>query len=500
MNKKFALLLVLLAALVMGSVSSAAAAEIKASGQWQVDAQWVNNLDFQKKGAISQDKDFNIGQRMRTAFVFIANENLRGILETQIGTGNWGNGMFAIGSGRGTTNNVAAAGGTATSAGNGGNGNLMLRKGYIDFKWPNTQVNFLVGFQTLSLPSAVGGGSPVLDDQFAAAAVVVPVTDGVSLVGGYGRLFDANSAATATASTLSGSGTTTDAAFLIANLDFKGVSVRPWAAYATSGAKTASLAAGATALDGFRGSNSSMSEGLRAYWGGAAFTMTAFDPFKVMADFNYGKATWRNGTGTSTRAEGGRAGWLADIAIDYTGLSMMTPSLFAAYSSGESGNSTNGGKSDRMPVVGSPQNYALGSFFLGGGDTLSGTIGTPETNMGYWAVGLSLKDIKLIDKLSHTFHVMYVKGTNDVDFLKENGVVGIPNGVQYGKFLTTKDSLWEVDFNTKYQIYDGLALGVELGYINADFDKATWGAANAQLNTYGSASAYKAAMLLNYSF
>ncbi|MDQ7834205.1 MAG: outer membrane homotrimeric porin [Humidesulfovibrio sp.] len=490
MNKKFALLMVLVAALVMGTISSAAAAEIKANGAWQIEADFNVNNDFQKKGGVSEDKTFNIAQRVRQSFQFIANENLKGVLEVQLGTANWGTGALGIGAGR-------SASLTATGSASAGNGNFMLRKGYVDFKWPGTKVNFLVGFQSLSLPSAVGGGSPVLDDHFAAAAAVVPVTDGLSLVGGFGRLYDANSATSTTAGNLSGSHNNGDVAFLIANVDmFKGFSIKPWVAYASLGKDVAGAGTGATALAGFAGANSSANEGVRAYWGGAAFTMTAFDPFKVMADFNYGKATWNNQSSLNN-AKGGRQGFLADIAVDYTGLSMMTPSVFFAYSSGESGNSTDGGKSDRMPVVGTPQNYALGSFWLQGGDSLNMSYNAPSTTMGYWALGLSLKDIKLIDKLSHTVHLIYFKGTNDPDFLKDTTA---GNGVTYSNFLTNKDSLWEVDVNTKYQIYDELSLGLELGYINPSFDKDTWGAVNADYRNYGSTSAYKASLLVNYSF
>ncbi|MDP3425817.1 MAG: outer membrane homotrimeric porin, partial [Humidesulfovibrio sp.] len=394
---------------------------------------------------------------------------------------NWGNGALGIGAGRSGSNSASS------NANNAGSGNFMLRKGYVDFKWPGTKVNFLVGFQSLSLPSAVGGGSPVLDDHFAAAAAVVPVTDGLSLVGGFGRLYDSNGSSSTTGSTLSGSHNNGDVAFLIANIDmFKGFSIKPWAAYATLGSKVAGAGAGATATSGFMASNASASEGVRAYWGGAAFTMTAFDPFKVMADFNYGKATWNNQSATN-KAEGGRSGFLFDIAVDYTGLSMMTPSVFFAYSSGESGNSTTGGKSDRMPVVGTPQNYALGSFWLQGGDTLHASYASSDTTMGYWALGLSLKDIKFIDKLTHTAHLIYFKGTNDVDYLRENTT---NTNAVYGQFLTTKDSLWEVDFNTKYQVYPELSLGLELGYINPSFDKDTWGAADtaaaADYRNYGS--------------
>ena len=500
MNKKFALLLVLMAALVMGSVTSASAADIKAAGDWQIEADMNSNFDFLGKGAASsEDKTMNITQRVRQSFQFIANENLKGVLEMQLGAANWGTGALGIGAGRAA--GTSAALGSATA----GNGNFMLRKGYVDFKWPGTKVNFLVGFQSLSLPSAVGGGSPVLDDHFAAAAAVVPVTDGLSLVGGFGRLYDSNGSAFTTTGTLSGSHNNGDVAFLIANIDmFKGFSVKPWAAYATLGKNIGGSGAGATntALPngGFFASNASGNEGLRAYWGGAAFTMTAFDPFKVMADFNYGKATWNNQSGTN-KAEGGRSGFLFDLAVDYTGLSMMTPSVFFAYSSGESGNSTTGGKSDRMPVVGAPQTYALGSFWLQGGDAINGNINSPADTMGYWALGMSLKDIKFIDKLSHTAHLIYFKGTNDVDYLRENTT---GTNAVYGKFLTTKDSLWEVDFNTKYQIYPELTLGLELGYINTNFDKDVWGnsdtAAKADYLNYGSKDAYKASLLVNYSF
>ena len=168
--KKLSILAVL-AIFVLGMAASASAAEIKATGKWQIEATWRGDNDFVKnaKGTNTEEAPFNIEQRMRTAFEFIANENLKGVLDTQIGTANWGTGAMGLGAGRSVVTTSAAAG--ADSA---GHGNIMLRRGYVDFKWPNTKVNFLVGYQTLSLPSAFGGGSPVLDDQLAAAVAVVP--------------------------------------------------------------------------------------------------------------------------------------------------------------------------------------------------------------------------------------------------------------------------------------------------------------------------------------
>ena len=468
--KKLALTLVLMAALVVGA-TTANAATIKATGQWQVDAAWTNDQDF---NAGTKNDDFAVLQRMRTAFQFIANENLKGVLETQIGTNNWGNGLYSVGAGR----SPSTAAGGALSA---GSGNLILRKGYLDFKWPGTKVNFLVGYQSLALPSAFGGGSAILDDHVAGAAAIVPVMDNLSLVGGYVRPIDKNIYGSTASNT--GNGTFADASFLYANVDFTGVSVKPFFTYAYAGKQTS------TDLKGMMTPNIASTEGARGYWGGAAITVTALDPFKIMADVNYGKATYNQ---ISEKA--GRSGWLADLAVDYTGLSMMTPEVFFAYTSGENGN---GNKSERMPTL-SAENFAYGTFWMQGGDSLKNSYSDPSTNMGFWAAGLSLKDIKLIDKLSHTFSVIYFKGTNNKDIIT---ATGITNGsIAYGRTLSNKDSLWEVDLNSKYQIYEELSLGLELGYINADFDKDVWANALGAKSGDLSKDAYKATFMLNYSF
>ncbi|MDO9630457.1 MAG: outer membrane homotrimeric porin, partial [Humidesulfovibrio sp.] len=453
---------------------------------------------FLKKGATtSEDKQFNIEQRVRTAFQFIANENLKGVLDLQIGTANWGNGAFGIGAGRAAV--ATAAGGAAA-----GNGNVMLRKGYVDFKWPGTKVNFLVGFQTVSLPAAFGGGSAILDDQVAAAVVSAPLTDNVKLLAGYARPYDSNGSYNNTTGTLSGDGTSADVVFAAVPVSLKGFSITPFAAYANVGEKSVGTGTGASAAAGFAGPNSTAGHGLRGYWGGVAATVTALDNFKIMADFNYGKATWNESAGSSN---GGRSGWLADVAVDYTGLKMMTPSAFFVYSSGEKGNSTDGGESgsNRMPHLGKAQSWAVGSFFFGNRSFINGfpqNAGYVQNVMGFWTAGVSLKDIKLVDKLTHTAHLLYVKGTNDKRFINENGLAA--NRAVYGGFLTEKDSLWEVDFNTKYMLYDELAINLDLGYINADFDKDVWGSSTASnaadIRQYGSNNAYRAGLNVTYAF
>ncbi|MGE4264532.1 MAG: outer membrane homotrimeric porin [Desulfovibrio sp.] len=465
MKKRLALSLALLAGLVMGA-TSANAADIKAAGQWKIDAGLAGHNYFGGNTNLNRDqKTFSIDQRIRTAFQFIANENLKGVMEIQFGPAAWGNDGLAV------TQN----GGGATN----GNGNIKVRKAYVDFNWPGTKNRFLVGHQSLSLPSTFGGGSAILDHHFSAAAAIVPVTDNISLVGGYARLLDDDG--NGYVATTNGNGSSIDAAFLYSDLKFTGFNIQPFAAFAYGGAN----AINGSNLVGMLAPNGSGADGIRSYWAGAAFTMTALDPFKVTADLNYGKATNNNGN----TVDGGRSGWLADIAVDYTGLSMMTPSLFFAYSSGEDDDA---GKSERMPVV-AAENWAIGSFFMQGGDTISANYNDPSSVLGFWAAGLSLKDIKLIDKLSHTFNVIYFKGTND------EANVGRANFGTYGQVLTEKDSLWEVDLNSKYQIYEELSLGLELGYIFNNYDKDVW-AASANDRDNLDKNAYKAVLQVNYSF
>lgn len=480
----------LAAILVLLAATCASAADIKARGYWWMEAVNRGGWDFLKS---AEDSKFTIDEKLRTAFYFTANENLRGVLDTQIGNQSWGSGMFQIGAGR----NTAAAG--ASSASLAGAGNIMLRKAYIEYLLPSTKTNVSVGFQTVTLPAAFGGGSPIFDDQVGAAVFSGAINDNISLTAGYARpLQGANT---------SGSGSGFDVVFASLPITQPGVTITPYLAYAYGGATSGAMSnagSGTYFVGGFAGPNSDDSNGVRAYWAGLALTSTVLDSFKLMTDFHYGKATYNNNPGNPAR--GGRSGYLFDIAVDYTKLSWMTPELFFTYSSGENGSSARDGKSERLPVIGLPQNWTIGSFFFGERleltGSLNGTAGYTRNTLGYWATGISLKNMTFVDKLSHDFNLLYARGNNNVDFLREPG--GNLRYVNYGGFLTTKDSLWEVDFNTRYKIYDELTTYLYLGYIHASFNKEVWGSsilANAaQIRTDAGSNAYKIGVGLNYFF
>lgn len=443
-----------------------------------------------------QDNHFSIEEKLRTAFTFTANENLRGVLDTQIGTNNWGNGLYQISAGRTPNSTQGGANGA-------GSGNIMLRQGFIEYKLPQTMVNVKAGFQILSLPAAFGGGSPIFDDQAGALVISAPLTDNVSMVAGYARPADSNNFGS-TAS-INGTGTSTDLVFATLPIKAGSMSITPFGMYMYSGGQSAGSNANLSSatLLGLSGPNSSTSEGVRGYWGGAAFTMIPEgQPLKIMADFNYGKATYSNYFNNTK--DGGRSGWMADLAVDYTGLSNMTPEAFFVYSSGETGRNTD--RSGRMPVIGVPQNWTIGSFFFGERLELAGSMNNPAGytlfTLGYWAGGISLKNMTFFDKLSHDFNLLYARGTNDADYLKNTANI---RGVNYAGFLTEKDSLWEVDFNSRYKIYDELTAYLYLGYIKSNFDTGVWSASAvrnaADIGRAGtSGDAYKVGLGLNYFF
>jgi hypothetical protein len=464
-------LLATILAFVLGMASMASAATIKASGQWALEFLFSENFDMTNENdSADSNGDFNVYQRARTQFDFIANENLKGVLATEIGTTRWGEG------------NAGAAGFHFRDHST----PINVRRAYLDFMVPDTKVAVRGGLQGIALPNsgAFNNSNIILDDEMPALVVSTPIIDEVSVLAGYGRLYDEDT-------TIGISGHTNgslDTGFLALPVTLDGFAFAPYFVYAYAGhdAYTSMNVGNPGANDiiaGLLTKNPDLTTGRRAYWGGTSFTMTYFDPIKVMADVAYGNV---NGGGDANN----RSGWMFDLAVDYTGFDYMTPEVFFAYTSGEDDNVNNG--SERMPVI-KTRNWAAGSFWFGGDTLLSGNNGYVNTEMGFWALGLSLKDISFIENLSHTVTGMYVQGTNDKNTAGQT--IGETNldFVSYGHSLTEKDHIIEFDLNNSYQLYDELTLSLDLGYIVNGYDKDTWGSINRE-------DAFKLSTGLSYNF
>ncbi|NDV19335.1 outer membrane homotrimeric porin [Pseudodesulfovibrio sp. JC047] len=440
--KRLTLLAVALTMVLGMAATSFAAPEVTISGNVLVNAVWRDNWDFASgnDGVEKSSKEMNIRERADLYFTVTANENLKAVLGFRSVRGDWGQaGMLADSSGGTPSENT-----------------IGLRDAYIDFNWPGTSVNVKAGLMPIGLPAAVGGASMVHNARTTGVLVSSPITDNVSILAGFARAGDANDDASVSKTDDS----VIDNWIVALPLNFEGFAMSPYFMYAPMGVN-AGLAADAAVVGltnrAYSGQTPSIYDAdaiKSAWWLGTDFTMSMFDPFVLKADLNYG-------TVDGEKEIYDRSGWLFDIALDYTGFDFMNLSLTYAYTTGEDDDATNG--SERLPVL--INDWAIGSFWFGGGLITGDDLDSDSDNIGFHAVALSATGIQsFAEGLTHDAHIVYAKGTNDKKM----------TGKVYGATLTEEDAMWEVDFNTMYKIYDELTLYNGIGYINLDYDKDTW--------------------------
>lgn len=412
--KRF-LVLTMLAAFVFFASGTAQAVEIKAKGTWRVQFNVIKNPTFNND---EKWDTFAAMQRMRTIFEFIASENLKGVLQVEIGNLTWGD---------------DEGGGLNTDG-----VNLKTRHAFIDYKLPVGDVQLKAGLQGVALPSSLG--SHILEADVAALVAHVPFTDAVGLTLGWARAFDLDKENPDDFTKKWDDEVDVFLAVLPVNLD--GISVNPFAAVSRWG-KDFNL----YGLENPK--NATM------WHTGLNFEVDMLDPVKIMGDFNYGQVKWAD--------DFKQSGWIADFVVQYA-MDMVTPELFFLYESGEGSDFLKGEKSKRMPSIGTDGgSVSIGGVGYGGGTEFSEDnflrgflveldlmeYQADEGAVGLWAVGAALRDITFMENLSHELLVSYARGTNH----KDNFFL-----------MTTKDSYWEVDFNTTWQLYENLSVILELAY------------------------------------
>jgi len=445
---KRVLILALIASFVLAA-GVASAKEVTMQGQFETVWQWTDNTDFFKtKEDQSSEDDFIAAQRIRQYFNYVDSENLSGTVAFEMNQ-TWG----------------ATTGAPSTD-----DENIRLKRGYIDFNWPNTALHFRAGLQGLTLPSAVAG-SPIWDDDVAGIVASYGVNDNVSVVAGWARLLDAGNNPDPNNSVQDDE---IDAFTVIVPVTMDGWSLTPYVVYAKKGMDAAGDGGTrGTLLPGLQGVNgSAYQDDQDIWWVGGAFTLSAFDPLNFGADLIYG-----NVDGGSNGSRDDREGWFFTAIATYT-MDMVTPGVFFAYGTGEDDDPTNG--SEAFPTLAGV--YAPTSFGFDGSamwkakDCILSSGGTDYSAM---VIGGGLYGFSFLENMSHDLIVAYGQGTNDADLTKKyEGQLNAARGLQSsiagatpGVLLTDKDSFWEVDFNTKYSLYEALTAYIELGYINPDLDK-----------------------------
>jgi hypothetical protein len=500
--------------LTLGIAANASAVEIDVKGSFDFAWGWIDNMapaPLQSSGqAIAQglgtEDKFRALQRERIQVDFVASENVKGTLYFEIGNTVWGFGGHGADLG---TDGVV----------------IEVRRAFITFNVPNTDLIIQPGLQGVALPAAVMG-SAILDDDAAAIVTTYQFNDMVG-VGAFwarpfnneGNFFDAQfPAGAAPVNNWNSLNDEIDVFGIYVPVTMDGVfSFTPFFTFGMAGTDALYAANYATTNQnpitpwgnflGSIGSDTNFA-GLTSnavgtgyssigrpippilgglgspagttgpyinndyqylYWAGAAFEFTMLDPLVFALDVNWGLSNDPSDNAFD------RSGWYFAGSVAYQ-TPWVTPTLLGWYSTGDDDNIYNG--SERMPVISG--GLAGTSFGMDGGDiiSMSGMLGTDNDYMGTWGAGLALADISFIEDLTHQLRVVFFGGTSHPHAMRDYRTIG--DGINFnfnnpaGILLTTKDWGWELNFDHKYQMYENLAVYLESGLIDVYRKKRAW--------------------------
>jgi hypothetical protein len=477
---------VLAAILVLGSVGAAGAVDVKVKGTWDFTFGWTGNFSGANAVGNFQDDtgkdDFSARNRFRTQANFIVSEQLQGVLFFEIGTIRWGD---------------QGAGGALDTDGT----NVKTKHAYVDWAIPSTEVTVRMGLQPLVMPNATKRGNPVLNSDVAAAVVNIPFNDQVGLTLVWARPWDVNDIDGVDRNIAD----EMDILSAILSLKFDGVSFTPWLAYSSigGGSNFFSYTMDYSTVDGrvLNSGDINFDNGdtMDVWWAGFALEVNAFDPLTFGIDFVYGHAGEIDMAIPSlgiTDGEFETSGWYVAATVDYK-LDWGSVGAFGWYATGDDYDDVDDGEFGHLPAIGFDSGFGFGSFGYGTAaapTTVHGSYGAMgQTSLGTWGLGIQAADWSFVDKLSHTLRFVYYRGTNDADIVRELGGPLATFSAQ-NVYLTDEDQAFEVDFLTKYQIYENLTAFVDLAWVKLDMDEDVWG------DDYKDEDAWKASLILRYAF
>jgi hypothetical protein len=521
--KRRLLTLVLAAALCLGSVVSAKAdgVDIKVKGTYEFAFGWVWNDGFgdsvNKSSYTDARKDpFVARQRVRVQVNFIINEYLQGVygLETNLTWGRQG----------GTA--VAGVGANTGGQMDGDGINIQTRWAYLDWLIPNTPVQVRMGLQPVALPTTrLGGG--VLNSDIGGVVVSSPTPlDWLSVTAFWVRPYDYYEGDNYTTGLSRFDETDAFGFILPVSIRNIGLDIKPYFVFANIGASSGwyerqfgfrDRAGSATFSNhGRYGSQEERNDRTHAVWAGINFDFKLLDPLTFGLDVIYGNAH-KNDLGDKTLAVGnedrdvllGTRGWFIAATLDYKlnfGSNFsVTPGIFGWWASGDSKSGVENGQLGRLPIIGlnggsfKPTSFGTAGYFNSIGQWAN-TGEVANCGDGTWGVGIQLANATFIKDLNHTLRFAYYRGTNDSDVVRELGIV--PKYADDNLYLTTDDSVFEINFDHTYKIYENLTAALELGWLHLNSDEEVWGNSSYTNTSDGKASsnAWKAQLSFTFSF
>ena len=470
--------LALAAAMMLGAATGASAIDFKAKGQWIMSFDYGMHGNFgeskakNNSGFGKHEDEFEARQRVRLQLDAVASEALSGTVFFEMGDQIWGQ--------------------DSTGGALGADGKVVeLKRAYIDWMVPQTDLKVRMGIQGIALPSFTTNASQIMDDDVAAISLNYQFNENVGLTAFWARPYNDN-AGYYKNSDFGGTQyknymDNMDMFAVLLPLTFDGVKVTPWVMYAAMGpgmfdnAKDPGNAwgrASAGMQSGFKGTDWNDSYG-NAFWAGVTGEVTYWDPFRIAWDVNYGSASYED-------QKMNREGWLASLLLEYK-LDWGTPGLYGWYGSGDDSNPKNG--SERMPVVSANGNNGFSNFAFNGNPYIAreGVLGTNMT--GTWGIGARLKDVSFLEDLKHTLRVNFMGGTNApkmAKYIRDYGNPYAKHGVsdvaRYATaydpmYLTTDDTALEIGLTNTYKMYDNFTVMLDASYVALwlEDSRSVWG-------------------------
>ena len=352
--------------------------------------------------------------------------------------------------------------GTDTGSGD----RLLVEEAWLEFNLPDfageaTNVSVKAGDFGIKLP---GVGVNVLDDTSHSLAVTVPFNEMIAATAGFSRLAAENNAGK--------NESYLDAWWLSLPVAGDGYTFNPYVLLATGNtdANTAALTTDPS-LDGNFGYDFDQETDVSAMWYGAQLGLDMLDPFFFNLGFVYGDAEIEDIQSAGGEFDLERSGYIFEASADYK-MELFTPSLYFVYGSGTDKDDLDDGEINILPSI-EGGNYKPFNAIDDFQDEFAG---------GLWSVAFMLKDLPCpipaaSECMEHQLILAYIEGTNDKDALDNQGVAGVTSldEVMGGLPITEEDSMFTVEFNTTWTMYENLAANLFLAYTEADFDEDVHG-------------------------
>lgn len=454
---------------IFGKATPCVALKIRPSGTLQVFTQWStgSTLGFTSPYADKEiNNNFRAAQYYRLQFSINPDEVVSATTLFEIDT-YWGV----------DEEDTEFAGGQIGTDGV----NVQTTYSYLHVRPTEVPLEVQAGLISAHLPNQVGG-SIILDDNIAGAAMSYRLTPKINSTLLWGRPYDN--------ADHSVSNQTMDIFAASFNYTPDHCTLTPYIAYSQFGKDVSGDPLGSAWVDGGNiglwNGFSDFSGNPWAFWTG--FSGQYHSPFNLIFKTDLMWGTLHGGTDAASRQ-----GAVLLAGIDWV-LDFMKIGVLGWWGSGDGSNAYKDG-AGRMPFV--TNQWGLTDFgYYKYAITTEESLLIQDTT-GRWTLGFVVDHLVLAEDVSTACTFLYMRGTNDTDAVKNNRFSpellegGYRNN--WGTYLTKRDWLIEIDSETTVKVYENLNLILRLGYIHIEVDPQVWGTSDTR-------DAYRAVLLWDYQF